>query len=80
MTIRAHFDGRVFVPDEPVLLPVGHPLVLLVSTNGDTTPSALPKRSIEEKLAAAERFSGSVRAGTLPEHTSRADNFYDERE
>ncbi len=22
-TIRAHFDGKVFVPDEPVDLPVG---------------------------------------------------------
>jgi hypothetical protein len=25
-TINAHFDGRVFVPDEPVDLPVGTPL------------------------------------------------------
>lgn len=23
MTIKAHFDGKVFVPDEPVDLPVG---------------------------------------------------------
>lgn len=26
MTIRAHFDGKVLVPDEPVSLPVGKPL------------------------------------------------------
>src|SRR6266700_2995508 len=26
VTIRAHFDGRVIVPDEPVELPVGEPL------------------------------------------------------
>lgn len=25
-TIRAHFDGKVIVPDEPVQLPVGEPL------------------------------------------------------
>ena len=25
-TITAHFDGKVIVPDEPVQLPVGHPL------------------------------------------------------
>lgn len=24
MTVRCHFDGKVFVPDEPVELPVGH--------------------------------------------------------
>jgi hypothetical protein len=24
MTVTAHFDGRVFVPDGPVDLPVGH--------------------------------------------------------
>jgi hypothetical protein len=27
-TLRAHFDGRVFVPDEPVNLAVGTPLEL----------------------------------------------------
>jgi hypothetical protein len=27
-TISAHFDGKVIVPDEPVQLPVGQPLVV----------------------------------------------------
>lgn len=26
LTIRAHYDGRVIVPDEPLGLPVGEPL------------------------------------------------------
>ncbi|MBI2805723.1 MAG: hypothetical protein HYX68_12155 [Planctomycetes bacterium] len=26
VTVKAHFDGRVFVPDEPVQLPVGFEL------------------------------------------------------
>lgn len=30
MTIRAHFDGQVIVPDEPVELPVDQPLELEV--------------------------------------------------
>jgi hypothetical protein len=30
MTIRAHFDGKVFVPDETVDVPVGMPLQLQV--------------------------------------------------
>lgn len=29
-TIRAHFDGKVIVPDEPVQLPVGQPLRIQV--------------------------------------------------
>ena len=29
-TLKAHFDGRVIVPDEPVDLPVGCPLVVHV--------------------------------------------------
>ena len=27
-TINAHFDGKVIVPDEPVQLPVGQPLLV----------------------------------------------------
>jgi len=74
--IRAHSDGRVLVPDEPVTLPVGRPLILLVSTNGESTLAEIPKRSAEEKLAAAERSSGSVRTDALPDHISRSGDFY----
>ena len=31
-TIRAHFDGKTFVPDEPVHLPVNQPLTLHVQS------------------------------------------------
>jgi hypothetical protein len=35
MTVRAHFDGRVIVPDEPVSLPVNRPLdVEITPANG----------------------------------------------
>jgi hypothetical protein len=30
MTIRAHFDGKVIVPDEPLELPVDQPLQIEV--------------------------------------------------
>ncbi len=30
MSIRAHFDGKVFVPDETVDVPVGAPLALQI--------------------------------------------------
>ncbi len=37
-TIRAHFDGKVFVPDEPVDLPAGQPLELSVRSVEKKTP------------------------------------------
>jgi len=42
MTVRAHYDGKVIVPDEPVDLPVNTPLDLDVRpANG--TPAVAPK-------------------------------------
>ena len=41
--IKAHFDGRVFVPDEPVNLPVNQPLHLLVAAAGGSPMMALLK-------------------------------------
>lgn len=34
-TLRAHFDGRVLVPDEPVNLPQGRTLELVVREVGE---------------------------------------------
>jgi hypothetical protein len=37
--IKAHFDGKVLVPDEPVDLPVNQPLEVFVASGaGDQTP------------------------------------------
>jgi hypothetical protein len=46
LRIRAHFDGRVLVPDEPVDLPVNQPLDVEVtpSTNG-AGGTAEPRRA-----------------------------------
>ena len=41
MTITAHFNGQVFVPDGPVDLPVGHRVrVVLEPSDGTTKPLA----------------------------------------
>lgn len=32
-TIKAHFDGKVIVPDEPVQLPVGQPITVHVEVS-----------------------------------------------
>lgn len=37
--IKAHFDGKVLVPDEPVDLPVNQPLeVYVAAANAESTP------------------------------------------
>ena len=33
-SIRAHFDGRVFVPDEPVNIPPNTPVQLVLTSDG----------------------------------------------
>lgn len=42
-TVKAHFDGKVLVPDEPVDLPIDRPLELRVETVGKSpdAPAAL---------------------------------------
>lgn len=41
--IKAHFDGKVLVPDEPVQLPVNQPLTLIVQTVRPATLLELAK-------------------------------------
>jgi hypothetical protein len=48
MTIKAHFDGKVFVPDEPVDLPADREVVLRVeSGSGNGTAAAAALRLAE---------------------------------
>jgi hypothetical protein len=39
VAIKGHFDGKVFVPEEPVNLPSGQPVTMYVTP---ATPSASP--------------------------------------
>lgn len=41
-TILAHFDGKVFVPDEPVDLPIGTAIRVRVEAINDQAPAATP--------------------------------------
>lgn len=51
-TVKVQFDGRVFVPQAPVDLPVG--TVLEIPING-TTPAAHDARPLSALLAALDR-------------------------
>ena len=39
IAVRAHFDGKVLVPDEPVELPENQPLVLHIETKVHQVPA-----------------------------------------
>jgi hypothetical protein len=39
-TIRAHYDGKVFIPDEPVGIPPNTPVRLELTTEGSEPPLA----------------------------------------
>jgi hypothetical protein len=53
MTLRAHFDGKVLVPDEPVNLPVNCALEVQVTSVG---PPSTAGKSLVRLLALARRF------------------------
>jgi hypothetical protein len=59
-TIRAHFDGRVLVPDEPVNLPVNQSVQVQLEPARPIPPRLPPA----ERRAAWERFF--ARPGTAP--------------
>mgnify|MGYP001770762413 CR=1 FL=1 len=73
--IRARFDGKVFVPEEPVDLPEGE-RVWVLTPSGATDTSQRPK---EEAIAALERMvSRGVTAINLPDEALRRENLHED--
>jgi len=57
--IRAHFDGKVIVPDEPVDLPVDQPLEAeLRVSEARLSPAEIEKRRAAIKRLAAKAIHG----------------------
>ena len=50
MTIRAHFDGKTLVPDEPVNLPVNCPLQIEVAPVAPATVGQRPQKNLAAAL------------------------------
>ncbi|HRQ71853.1 MAG TPA: hypothetical protein PLU35_02370 [Phycisphaerales bacterium] len=78
--IKAHFDGRVFVPDEPVNLRPGQRVQVrpehTVHPNGDQTPSP---DVIADRIRNIREYAGSVAAPVLPDEALRRESMYEER-
>ena len=78
VTIRAHFDRKLIVPDEPAdLLPVGKPLSVSVEV---AAPARFaPHTAPEEQQAAYEELLKSIREREwphIPDEALRRENMY----
>jgi len=55
--LKAHFDGKVIVPDEPVQLPTGTPLTVAISSATDDEDRRKRREAGERFLALAEKHN-----------------------
>lgn len=77
-TIRAHFDGRVIVPDEPLDLPVNEPLQVQVTAPATgAAPAGGLAASPAERGAAVDRLlSKPVQGLNLPDAALGRESIY----
>jgi hypothetical protein len=79
LTIRAHFDGKVIVPDEPVDLPVDQPLEVELKPIVAEEDRSQRELSIEERLRRLEQAGGRISGPSIPLEALRRENLYEER-
>ena len=71
-TIRAHYDGKVIVPDEPIDLPANQPLHVQLLPQW-----AAPAEAPEERRAAVDWFRRNAIAGLqLPDAAIGRESIY----
>jgi hypothetical protein len=71
--IRAHFDGKVVVPDEPVQLTPGQPVEVHFSSDSQPTPSP------EQRRAALDMLLSNPLAGPgIPDWALSREYIYDD--
>jgi hypothetical protein len=76
LTFKAHFDGKVIVPDEPVDLPVDQPLEVELRT----LPLGESNQEFSKWNEALERLlSRAVHTNSLSPEALRRENLYEER-
>ena len=77
ISIRAHFDGKVIVPDEPVDLPVDAALDVEVRPHRAARPAS--ETTVALRLAALQQFQMRIRTrhGTpIPAEMLRREQMY----
>ena len=75
VSIRAHFDGKVIVPDEPVDLPVN--AALEVDVRPRLRSGRADEATVTRRLAALERFvARGVAGASIPDEALRRERLY----
>ena len=78
MTIRAHFDGSVIVPDEPLNLPVDAALAVDIRPLLATGPA--DAATIQRRMDALQRFiARGVPETAIAQEQLRREHLYDDR-
>lgn len=76
---NAHFDGRVFVPDEPVDAPINTPLRLVMENGHPHSELASPETvSVAERLERLKRITGIVTGPPISAESLLRENLYDD--
>lgn len=77
LSIRAHFDGKVIVPDEPVNLPVN--AALEVEVRPRATFITADEATAARRLAALRDFvRRGVHGASIPDQLLRRERLYDD--
>src|SRR5438552_18683063 len=79
VTIRAHFNGTVIIPDETVNLPVDQPLVLEVKSLASAPELPADELTIAQRLERLAKASGRLSGPNIPAEALRRENLYEER-
>jgi len=78
--IRAHFDGKVIVPEEAVNLPVGKSITLTYEQSTEApTNDEWRTMSIDERLRRLDAAAGKFSFPPIPDEALRRENMYDDR-
>ena len=75
IVIKAHYDGKTIVPDEPVDLPVGEPLEFELKQ----TPQCLPWDPSKAEEAWTRLKSRRIHGLKIPDEALRRENLYEDR-
>ncbi len=75
ITIRAHFDGKAIIPDQPVDLPVNEPLELSLRQ----MPVYLPWDPETAKQAWDRMKQSAITGLSISDEALRRENLYEDR-
>jgi hypothetical protein len=79
ITIRAHYDGKVIVPDEPLDLPVDQPLEVVLEPVVEAGSESSSQQTIKERLERLRQATGIISGPSIPLEALRRENLYEER-